>query len=181
MMDLEIPIIARVNGDAIGFGQSLMLACDLIVAREDARIPDVHLSLGEIRSADDSGVVGPQFGTAPGDGAGALIPLYMSPPLAKEYLMLSRVRTGAEMAGAGVINRAVPMSELDAAVNELVAGLLARPPYAIGWTKRIVNSRVRAQLNRSLDASAAYEMLNFVHFRLGGAPGAYSKDPDAEE
>jgi len=180
MTELEVPIVARVNGDAIGFGQSLMLSCDLIIAREDARITDVHLAMGEIRSTDGSGPVGPVFGTAPGDGAGALIPLYMSPPLAKEYLMLSRVRTAGEMASAGVINRAVPTADLDRAVDEIVAALLARPPYALGWTKRIVNARVRDQLNRALDSSAAYEMVNFLQFKLGGAPGAYERggEPD---
>jgi enoyl-CoA hydratase len=175
MTDLEIPIIARVNGDAIGFGQSLMLSCDLIIAREDARITDVHLAMGEVSSADGKGPVGPIFGTAPGDGAGALIPLFMSPPLAKEYLMLSRVRTAAEMASAGVINRAVPMADLDLAVDEMVDGLLERPPYALGWTKRIVNARVRDQLNRALDSSTAYEMVNFLHFKVGGAPTGHQR------
>jgi enoyl-CoA hydratase/carnithine racemase len=170
MIDLEIPIVARVNGDAIGFGQSLMFACDLIVAREDARITDVHLAMGEIRSADGGASVGPRFGTAPGDGAGALVPLYMSPAVAKEYLMLSRVRTPAELAAAGIINRAVSPDDLDEVTNGMVRELLARPPYALGWTKRLVNQRVRDQLNRTLDASVAYEMCNFLHNSVGGAP-----------
>jgi enoyl-CoA hydratase len=137
MTDLEIPIIARVNGDAIGFGQSLMLSCDLIIAREDARITDVHLAMGEVSSADGKGPVGPIFGT--------------------------------------VINRAVPMADLDLAVDEMVDGLLERPPYALGWTKRIVNARVRDQLNRALDSSTAYEMVNFLHFKVGGAPTGHQR------
>jgi enoyl-CoA hydratase/carnithine racemase len=164
MIELEIPIVARVNGDAFGFGQSLMFACDIIVAREDAQISDIHLAMGDVTSAEGR-QIGPPQGTVPGDGAGALLPLYMSPALAKEYLMLSRVRTGAEraeLASAGLINYAVPASRLDEVTDSLVRELLARPPHALGWTKRIVNRGLAAQANLTLDASAAYEMINFL-------------------
>jgi enoyl-CoA hydratase len=176
MIDLEIPIVAKVNGDAIGFGQSLMFSCDLIVAREDARITDMHLCMGDMHMSDGRGPVGIDWGTVPGDGAGALVPLYMSPAKAKEYLMLSRIRTGADLAQENVINKAVKPEDLDAAVDELVKELLARPPYAIGWTKRVVNARVKAQLNHSLDSSVAFEMINYLQHRTGGAPTGITEE-----
>ena len=157
---IDKPVIARVNGDAIGFGQSLLLACDLIIAREDALISDVHLGMGEVKRSDGT-PVGPGFGVAPGDGAGALAMLYMTPPLAKEYLMLSKTMTAAEMCAAGLINRAVPMAELDAAVTEVVDGLLRRPATSIAWTKHLVNQRVLSRLVTSNGASIAFEMLDF--------------------
>ncbi len=179
MVDLDLPIIAKVNGDAIGFGQSVMFACDLIIAREDSMITDMHLGMGDVHMTDGRGPIGLDWGVAPGDGAGSLVPMYMSPALAKEYLMLSRRRSGLDLARAGVINRAVPADELDQACDSLVRELLARPPYALGWTKRIVNARVKAQLNRSLDASAAYEMVGFMHQAHGGAPtGWTAPEPD---
>jgi enoyl-CoA hydratase len=180
MVDIEIPIVARVNGDAIGFGQSLMFACDLIVAREDAKITDMHLSMGGMFLTDGRGPVGIDWGTVPGDGAGALVPMYMSPAIAKEYLMLSRERTGAELAEAGIINRAVNAAELDASVGALVQELLARPPFALGWTKRVVNSRIKDHLNRALDSSVAFEMINYLHQKIGGAPRPIGED-DADE
>jgi enoyl-CoA hydratase/carnithine racemase len=183
MVDLEIPIVAKVNGDAIGFGQSLMFACDLIVAREDAKITDMHLAMGGMHMSDGRGPVGIDWGTVPGDGAGSLVPLYMSPAVAKEYLMLSRQKTGAELAHAGIINRAVPAADLDAVVEELVQELLARPPYALGWTKRVVNSRMKDHMLRSLDSSVAFEMINYLQHKLGGAPGAWQperSDPVAD-
>jgi enoyl-CoA hydratase/carnithine racemase len=180
MVDLEIPIIAKVNGDAIGFGQSLMFACDLIFAREDAKITDMHLAMGGMYMSDGRGPVGIDWGTVPGDGAGSLVPLYMSPAVAKEYLMLSRQKTAAELAQAGIINRAVPAADLDAAVDELVQELLARPPYALGWTKRVVNTRMKDHMLRSLDLSVAYEMINYLQRKLGGAPGGWEPErPDA--
>ncbi|MBA3741423.1 enoyl-CoA hydratase/isomerase family protein [Sporichthya sp.] len=180
MVDLEIPIVAKVNGDAVGFGQSVMFACDLILAREDSMITDMHLSMGDVYTTDGRGPIGLEWGVAPGDGAGALVPMSMSPPLAKEYLMLSRRRTGLELARAGVINRAVKADELDDICDSFVRELLARPPYALGWTKRIVNARVKDQLNRSLDASVAYEMVGFMHQAHGGAPTGYPSAADHE-
>lgn len=162
MVELPIPIIARVNGDCIGFGQSVMLACDLIVAREDARISDVHMGIGQVVGPDGRTPVGPPIATVPGDGAGALLPVYLSPALAKEYLMFSQVLTGADLARLHVINRAVPAAELDAAVAGYVRKILERPAYAIGWTKRVANRLVMSQLVANLDAAGAYELVNFL-------------------
>lgn len=176
MTEIEKPIIAKVNGDAIGFGQSLMLGCDLIVAREDALISDVHLGMGEVVSSDGTHV-GLPFGTVPGDGAGALIPLFMTPTKAKEYMMLSLTYTAAELAGMGIVNRAVPADKLDAVTDEVVARLLKRSAFALAWTKRVLNRHVAQQANLALDAAIAYEALNFSQIqRLG-----FNADPTSLE
>ena len=70
MAEIEKPIVARVNGDAIGFGQTLVYASDIIVAVEDATIADHHLGMGEIVPGAHT------FGVVPGDGGTALLPLY---------------------------------------------------------------------------------------------------------
>ena len=59
IIEMEKPVIARVNGDAVGFAQSVMFACDLIVAWEDARIVDHHMGMAK---------TGLPFGVVPGDG-----------------------------------------------------------------------------------------------------------------
>ena len=70
---------------------------------------------------------------------------------------------------AGYINDAVPRERLDAVVDDIVARLLLRSSYALAWTKRTINRRLADQLNMTLDASAAYEMVNFLQLdRLGG-------------
>lgn len=165
MAQIEKPIIAKVNGDAVGFGSSLVFACDLIVAREDAQIADTHMGMGEFPN------VGPgEFALIPGDGGTALVPLFMSPAVAKEYLMLARPFTAAELARLGIINYAVPKQELNSTVNELVGRLLKRSAYALAWTKRTANQRVMDSLTKSLDAGLAYEMVNFLQWeRMGWA------------
>jgi enoyl-CoA hydratase len=167
MAELEKPIVAKVNGHAIGFGSSLVFACDLIVGAEDAVLVDMHLGMGEVPEG------GPAFGIVPGDGGASLVPLFMSPVIAKEYLMLAKRYTARELADAKIINAAVAADQLDAAVDDYVTRLLKRPSYALAWTKRIINRRIVDTLNMSLDAGAAYEMVNFLQLdRMGW------KDPE---
>ena len=162
MAEIEKPIVARVNGDAIGLGQSLMFGCDIIVAREDAKISDVHLGMGTVVPTGADGPVGPAFGVAPGDGGGALIPLFMTPTKAKEYMMLSLERTARELADDGIINHAVAAERLDEVVDDIVARLLTRSAYALAYAKRILNRHVLSQLNLTLDAAVAYQFVNML-------------------
>ncbi len=165
MAELEKPIVAKVNGDALGFGTSLVFGCDLIVAAEDAELIDIHLGMGEIEKG------GPSFGIVTGDGGSALIPMVMSPAKAKEFLMLAKPYTAKEMAELGYINSAVPLDELDGVVDDMVARLLKRSSYALAWTKRTINRPLADHLNLTLDASAAYEMINFLQLeKLGEDP-----------
>jgi enoyl-CoA hydratase len=159
MAEMEKPIVARVNGDANTAGQSVVFASDIIVARRDAVFSDRHMVMGR---GDEA------YSLVPGDGGATLMPLYMSPPLAKEYLMLGRPYTAEQLERMGMINYAVPAEELDRKVDEIVAGLLERGAYALAWTKRVANRRVLDQLNLTLDAGAAYEMVNFLHLDQSG-------------
>jgi len=162
MAALEKPIIARVNGDVLGFGPAVMFGCDLIIARSDARVGDTHLALGELEP------YGAPFGIVPGDGGMALAPLFFSPPVVKEYLMLRRTFTGEELAAMHLINRAVAAEALDATVADFVQRLLRRPAYALAWTKRVVNRQVVQQLNRTLDAGAAFEIVTMLQAERAG-------------
>ena len=159
MVDLDRPIVAKVNGDAIGWGSSVAFASDFIIAREDARIADHHMGMGEVQPFRTAA------GMVPGDGGLAHIPSHMSPMLAKEYLMLARVFTGRELADMGVINYAVPAAELDARVDAMVAALLKRSAFALAWTKRVAGQHIKAQLQLRLDAAAAYQLVNI--YQLG--------------
>jgi enoyl-CoA hydratase len=157
MAEMEKPIIAKVNGDAIGFGSSLMFNCDLIVARADAKICDMHLGLGKVRPSRGGEPVGPHFSMYPGDGGLSVVPLFMSPVRAKEYLFLAREYTAEQMNELGWINAAVPADDLDDVVDNLVEQLLERSADVLAYAKRVANRRVVDHLNLTLDAAAAYE------------------------
>lgn len=169
--ECEKPIIARVNGDALGGGLNMMLASDIIVAREDAIMFDYHMGLEEwpakfapdiskyVRARDSRGNRGVSNAIAPGDGGLAWIPQYMSPPLAKEFLMLGRPYTAKDFERMGIINYAVPMPEVDELVMDLARRIIARPPESIAMTKRVANKAVVQHLNLTLDAGAYAEWL----------------------
>jgi enoyl-CoA hydratase/carnithine racemase len=160
MCTIEKPVIAKLNGHAVGFGANLVLACDFIVAREDAIIADHHMSAGELF------IDGEMKGSAEhcmvtGDGGAVFAPLKMPVNIAKEYLMLARPFTARELAAMGVVNYAVPASELDAKTAEIAERLLRRNAYALAFTKRILNKQAMAAFNLVHDAALGYEFLNF--------------------
>jgi enoyl-CoA hydratase len=160
MCTLEKPVIAKVNGHAVGFGANLVLACDFIVAREDAIIADHHMSCGELI------IDGEMRGSAEhcmvtGDGGAVFAPLKMPHNLAKEYLMLARPFTAKELAAIGVVNYAVPAADLDRKTREIAERLLKRNAYALALMKRIVNKQALAAFNQVHDAALGYEFLNF--------------------
>lgn len=161
---MEKPVIARVNGHASSNGQSILFGCDLIVAWEDAIITENHLGLGTV--TDHDGVPhGYPFPMTPGDGAGALVPLYMTPTKAKEYLFLSPGLTAKQLAAMDIVNYAVPMDQLDAVCDDLIAKLLARPARTLARTKRGVNKALVQQMNLAFDPLLYSELLDF--FELG--------------
>jgi enoyl-CoA hydratase len=152
---MEKPVIAMVNGNALGLGASLALACDFIVADEEAFITDIHIANHHfVPTAKKS------TGIVPGDGGVVFWPAQMGLAKAKEYLMTGRPVTARELADMHAITKAVPAAELQATVDGYVEELLARPAWALGWTKLAINRRLRSDLELSLDASAALEALS---------------------
>jgi enoyl-CoA hydratase len=169
MCTIEKPVIAKVTGHAVGFGANLVLACDFIIAREDAIIADHHMSAGDL-VIDGQMVGSADHCMVTGDGGTVFAPLKMPLAMAKEYLMLARPFTAKELATMGVVNYAVPAAELDAKTDEIAQRLLKRNAYALAMTKRVLNKQAMAQFNQSHDASLAYEFLNF-----------YMQTPQAKE
>jgi enoyl-CoA hydratase len=123
MLECDKPVIARVNGHAVGLGASLALCSDIIIAVEDIRIGDPHVGIGLVC----------------GDGGALLWPQYLGYPKAKELLFTGELLTGRQAAELGLINYAVPREELDAKVGEIAQKILAQAPRAIRLTKSTMN------------------------------------------
>jgi enoyl-CoA hydratase len=167
LLNCEKPVIARVNGDVIGAGQSVMWGCDLIIAREDAVIADVHTGMGEVtgRRGDS---IGFPWAVNPGDGAMAFAQQNFSSYKYKEYQMLSPALTARELADMNIINYAVPADRLDDKVDEIVRRLLARPQAVLERARRLIQKPIVAQANLQQDLSTAYEQLDFAMHRAAG-------------
>lgn len=164
---VEKPVIARVNGDAIGLGAAFLWGCDLIVADEDAIISDVHLGQRDVVDTDGD-VRGFPWAVTPGDGAVSFAPLYMPPTKAKEFFLLSRVWTFRQLADMNIVNFAVPRDRLDAVVDDLVDKLLARPATVLARAKRVLNKRMIEHWNLVQDLAIAYEQLDFFEHAAAG-------------
>ena len=145
LLDVEIPIVAAVNGHAMGLGASIALLCDVIFMADTATIGDPHVKVGIVA----------------GDGGAAIWPLAVGPARAKEYLLTGDALTAAEAERIGLVNRVVPAAELDAAAMAFAARLAAGAPLAVRYTKLAVNKLVKDALNVAFDTSTALELLTF--------------------
>ena len=156
----EKPIIARVNGDTIGLGQAFFWGCDIIIAREDAIIADVHTGMQTV--IDSNGEVrGFPWAVTPGDGAQSFLAMFMPPTLMKEYLFTSPVWTMKRLEQMNIVNYAVPADQLDAKVDEMVAKILMRPSSVLAHAKRVAQKRLIENWNLHQDLAMAYEHLDF--------------------
>jgi enoyl-CoA hydratase len=143
ILECDKPIIAKVNGAAIGLGATLSLFCDVIFAQEGASFADPHVSVGFVA----------------GDGGAVIWPQLIGYPRAKEYLMTGDLIPAREAARMGLINHVVPADDLDARVDEFVDRLHSGAQQAIRWTKVSVNIGLKQLASSILDASLGYELL----------------------
>jgi len=141
LLDCEKPVIAKVNGHATGLGATIALFCDVVFASERAKIGDPHVSVGFVA----------------GDGGAVIWPQLIGFARAKEYLMTGDLISAAEAARIGLINRAVPPEELDAAVDAFARRLAGGAVKAIKWTKMSVNIGLKQLAHSIMDASISYE------------------------
>ena len=142
LLELEKPIICRLNGAAAGLGASIALLSDVIIADETAKIGDPHVKVGLVA----------------GDGGAVIWPQLIGYARAKEMLLTGDMLSAAEAAAMGLINHAVPAAELDAKVEEVAGKILGNPRWAVRWTKTAVNLPLRDIANRVMDAAIAYEI-----------------------
>lgn len=145
LLDLEKPIIAKVNGHAMGLGATIALLCDVIFMSADAKIGDPHVKAGVVA----------------GDGGAVIWPQLIGYARAKEWLMTGDALSAAEAERIGLVNHAVPAAELDDRVQAFAEKLANGPLQAINYTKVAVNIGLKQLAHAIMDASLAYEWITF--------------------
>jgi 2-(1,2-epoxy-1,2-dihydrophenyl)acetyl-CoA isomerase len=131
LLDCEKPVICGLNGVAAGVGASMVLACDLIVAAESARLIELFV----------------RRGLAPDGGAGYLLARKVPFNIAKELLLFGEELSAADAHRIGLVNKVVPDADLTAEVT--------------AWAQRLANGATRgiaaakAMLNQALDVDRA--------------------------
>jgi 2-(1,2-epoxy-1,2-dihydrophenyl)acetyl-CoA isomerase len=135
---LPKPVVAAVNGAAVGIGCSLALASDMIIASEEAYFLMAFVNIG----------------LALDGGASMTLPALLGHARAFEFAYTGERLPAAKALEWGLINRVVPGNELASAAGELATRFAAGPPGSYATIKRMINAAAYANLEAHLDAEA---------------------------
>lgn len=138
MRNIPKPVVCRLNGVAAGAGCSLALACDVIIASEEATLIEVFINIGLV----------------PDSGSSYFLPRLIG--MARAFELCSRgTRIKArEAAEIGLVNKVVPADQLDAAVKEYLDYYASAPTKAIGLIKKMLNKSASSSLEEMLEYEA---------------------------
>jgi enoyl-CoA hydratase/carnithine racemase len=142
--ELPIPTIALVHGFALAAGLELTLACDMVIAAEDARIGDQHIN----------------FGLMPGGGSTQRLPRRVGLQPAMELLTTGRWLSGLEAVSWGLALRSAPAEELEQALEDLVNPLRTKSRAALSRIKAVTLQGQAMPLRDGI----ALEGLSFVEY-----------------
>ena len=162
--ELDKPVIASVNGVAAGGGAQLALVCDLVIASEASRLIEIFV----------------RRGLAVDSGGGWLLPRLVGLAKAKELVFFGDALSANDALAAGLFNKVVPASELEAATNEWAERLASGPTRSIGASKMLLNRALETDLTTALDEEANAQALvsQTRDFAEGVRAFAEKRDPD---
>ncbi|ELZ39085.1 enoyl-CoA hydratase [Halorubrum saccharovorum DSM 1137] len=140
--DLSLPVIARINGHALGGGCELALACDVRLAAEDAKLGQPEISLGII----------------PGGGGTQRLPRLVGEGQAMRLILSGELIDAAEAGDIGLVDEVLEEESLDERVDELAGAMADKSPVALEFAK----DAVRASGRMDLDDGLAYEAALFA-------------------
>lgn len=129
--EMPKPVIAAVNGLALGGGCELVLACDIVIAADTAKFGQPEIRVGVI----------------PGCGGTQVLPRLMGEKRAKELIFTGRMMEAGEALQYGIVNRVVPAAELKEATDAFVSDLLRNSPAILKLAKTAVNKSLETPLS----------------------------------
>jgi enoyl-CoA hydratase len=145
MTDFPLPVVAAVNGPAVGLGCNLAVCSDIVMIAETAYMADPHVGVGLTAA----------------DGGAPTWPLLMGMLRAKEYLLTSARIPAHQAVTLGLANRVVPDAELLTEALALADTLAAQPPQAVQSTKRALNMHVKRAIAGVLEYALSEEFISF--------------------
>lgn len=140
---LEVPVIAAINGPAIGAGCDLACMCDIRIAAESARFAESFVKVGIV----------------PGDGGAWLLPRIVGFSKATEMALTGDILNAQEALACGLVSKVVPDAELLPTARAMAAKIAANSPHAVRMTKRLLRQAQNATLAEVLETSAAMQAL----------------------
>ena len=158
----EKPVVCRMNGVAAGAGMSLALACDLIVANEDAYMTELFVSIGLMPDA----------------GSMFFLPRIVGMQRAFEICSTGRKILMDEALTLGLVTKAVPYEKLDTTVGEFVAYYKTAATKAIGAMKKVLNQSLSSNIDEVLEQEAQNQTnLGKTHDFIEGVTAFLQKRP----
>ncbi|MFM2070495.1 MAG: hypothetical protein RLZZ623_758, partial [Actinomycetota bacterium] len=162
MWEVEKPVVTAVNGTVAGFGWTLALLGDLVVAADDAKWTHVFTRRGMVPHAGD-----PFF-------LPRIIPFHRL----NEIAMLSDTLTSADLAGWGLLNRCVPAADVLSTASELAGRLAAGPTRSLGLTKRLYRRSLSSDMATSFeDERNATALISTTADRVEGVRSFIERRP----
>ncbi|MGV0050577.1 enoyl-CoA hydratase/isomerase family protein [Mycobacterium colombiense] len=141
MLHFPLPVVAAVNGPAVGLGSTLAALSDLVLMADNAFLADPHVMVGLVA----------------GDGGAATLPAHMSLLHAKEFLFLGDRVEAQRAVAMGLANRVVPAADLPAEAHRLAARLAGLPQHALRDTKRALNQSLELAMASTRNYGLAAE------------------------
>lgn len=145
LLDIELPVIAALNGNAVSLGASIALFCDAIFMADDAVLQDPHTLIGLVA----------------GDGGAVIWPLVAGPAVAKRYLLTGDPVDAKEALRLGLVTHVVPAKAVIPEATAFAERLAAGAPLAIRYTKQAVNRVVKAAMGDGFEAGLGHELATF--------------------
>jgi enoyl-CoA hydratase/carnithine racemase len=146
LVELDIPVIAAINGHAIGAGACLTLASDIRIISKDAKLGFNFVSLG----------------LHPGMGASHFLPELIGYARASELLYSGSVITADVAASINLVNQVVPAAELISRVEDLAGKIAGNGPKAIRALKKNLNIELRTKLKAALEREAIAQASDYI-------------------
>jgi enoyl-CoA hydratase/carnithine racemase len=140
---LDVPVIAAVNGPAIGAGMDLTCMCDIRIASENATFAESFVKVGIV----------------PGDGGAWLLPRVVGMSKASEMAFTGETLTAQEALACGLVSRVVPHEALMDTAMALARKIAANPGGVLRMTKRLLREGERATLESLLEISASFQAI----------------------
>lgn len=131
LADNEIPLIAAVHGNCVGIGTTLLLHCDLVLAEVGSKFRMPFVDLGLVPEAASS----------------LIFPRLAGRRAAARYILLAEPFGAEDALAVGVASHVVPAGSLNAALNQIVTALLAKPAEALRQTQRLLRAADRAEIH----------------------------------
>lgn len=131
---LKKPVIAAINGYALGGGCEVALACDIRIAADNAKLGQPEINLGIM----------------PGAGGTQRLARLVGPGIAKELIFTGRIIDTSEALQMGLINRSVQQEELMSTVNEMAEDMSKKSPLTLSIAKLVINSGLDADITTGL-------------------------------